>query len=71
MAKVVYDLNRSSLNAKKIVVYTILRVDNDSVKPAYNRFYKTRTEARNKVWSLNSVLTKKKYRVAKTVLVHA
>ena len=46
MAKVVVNLNKSNLTAKKLVVYTILRVNGDAVKPAANKFFPTRTAAR-------------------------
>lgn len=71
MAKVVVNLNKSTLTAKKLVVYTILRVNGDAVKPATNKFFPTRTAARMAAALMNAKAGKFCNRVAKTVLVHA
>ena len=71
MAKIVFDLNKSTLTAKKLVVYTILRMGKNGIKPAGSKFYMTRTEARDAAAVLAYKFPKHVHRVAKTVLVHA
>ncbi len=67
MSKVVYDLNGSTLSAKKIVTYTIVKIARNT-KLSSTKFYKTRTEARQVAERLN--VRSPGHRVAKTILVH-
>lgn len=70
MTKIVYDLNKSTLEAKKFVAYTIVSVSEQSIDLEYTRLFKTRKEARTVVNSLNDDLGEKQFRVAKTIFVH-
>ena len=62
--KTVYDLNRSTLEARKTVAYTIVRGD----KLATSRLFRTITIARQAAYEMN--MKKDGHRVQKTIFVH-